>query len=209
MAGPTVDFWQQRFERDELPWDRGAPSPQMQAWLADGTLAPGQQVLVPGCGSGHEVAALAAAGVAVTGLDYAPGAVARTRARLAALPGWDATRAQEAVRQADVLAFRPDTPVEAVYEQTCWCALHPDHWVDYGLQLHRWLAPGGRLCLLAMQAPRPGAAEGRIEGPPFHTDVHALRAALPASRWTWPAPPYPRVPHPAGWAELAIVLTRR
>lgn len=209
MPGPTLDFWQQRFERDELPWDRGGASPQLRAWLADGTLAPGRRVLVPGCGSGHEVAALAEAGLDVTGLDYAPGAVERARARLAALPGWDAGRAAGAVRQADVLAWRPDRPVDAVYEQTCWCALHPDHWIDYAARLHDWLVPGGRLCLLAMQVIRPGAAEGRIEGPPFHTDVNALRAAFPGSLWDWPAPPYARVPHPAGWAELAIVLTRR
>jgi hypothetical protein len=60
-----------------------------------------------------------------------------------------------------------------------------------------------------MQALRSGAADGRIEGPPYHMDVHMLRALLPEAKWQWPAPPYPRVPHPRGWFELAIVLTRR
>ena len=83
MSGPDLAFWQQRFDTGQLNWDRGMPSPQLAVWLADGSLAPGR-VVVPGCGSGHEVAALAAAGFAVTALDHAPGAVALTQARLAA-----------------------------------------------------------------------------------------------------------------------------
>jgi SAM-dependent methyltransferase len=203
MAGPNADFWQQRFRAADTPWDRGAPHPQLHAWLASGVLASGQTVLVPGCGSGHEVAALARAGVNATGIDYTPEAVALATARLAA----GGLRA--VVREADVLAWQPAAPVDAVYEQTCLCALHPDHWTAYAAQLHRWLRPGGRLCALFMQAPRPGAAEGRVEGPPYHGDINAMRALFPSSLWDWPAPPYAAVPHARGWAELAVVLQRR
>jgi methyl halide transferase len=129
--------------------------------------------------------------------------VALTRERLA-----DAGVAAAVVR-ADVLAWLPEAPLDAVYEQTCWCALHPDHWIAYAQQLQRWLHPGGRLLLMAMQCLRAGAAEGRIEGPPYHMDIQMLRALLPATQWQWPAPPYAALPHPAGWTELAIVLARR
>lgn len=206
MAGPTVDFWQRRFEADDLPWDRGAPSPQIAVWLADGTLRPGDRVAVPGCGSGHEVLALAQAGCEAIGIDYAPAAVERTRQRLAEAgpqPG------RGSAVQADVLRWQPEAPLDAVFEQTCWCAIHPDLWQDHARQLHGWLRPGGRLALMGLQVLRPGAAEGRIEGPPYHLDIHLLRALLPASRWDWPAPPYAAVPHPRGWRELAIVLVRR
>lgn len=71
------------------------------------------------------------------------------------------------------------------------------------------MRPGGRVLLLAMQCRRDGAAQGRIEGTPYHMDVNAVRALAPASAWQWPAPPYAPVPHPRGWVELAIVLTRR
>ena len=206
MHGPDRDFWQQRFERQQTPWDRGAAGPQLLRWIDDGTLAPALHIAVPGCGSGHDVLALALAGCAVTAIDYAEAALQMTRERLAAA---DVPDAAADLVQADVLAWQPATPLDAVYEQTCWCALHPDHWQAYARQLHRWVRPGGRLLLMAMQCLRVGAAEGRIEGPPYHMDIQMLRALLPSPQWSWPAPPYPAVPHAMGWTELAIVLVRR
>jgi len=203
MTGPDRDFWEQRFMQRQTPWDRGAPSPQVLRWIASGAFAVGQRVAVPGCGSGHDVLALAQAGVDVVAIDYSEAALALTRDRL------DAAGARAELVQADVLAWQPAAPLDAVYEQTCWCALHPDHWRAYARQLHRWLPAGGRLLMLAMQCLRVGAASGRIEGPPYHMDIHMLRALLPAAQWHWPAPPYPVVPHPVGWNELAIVLNRR
>ena len=200
--GPDLAFWQQRFAQQQTPWDRGAAGPRLAHWLADGSVAAGQSVAVPGCGSGHDVLALAQAGCRVTAIDYAEAALALTAERLSA------ANARADLVQADVLAWQPASALDAVYEQTCWCALYPDHWPAYAQQLHRWLRPGGRLLLLAMQCLRPGAAQGLIEGPPYHLDIHMVRALLPASRWQWPAPPYAAVPHPSGWNELALVLTR-
>ena len=202
MTGPTREFWEQRFASGETPWDRGASSPQLAVWLAAGTLKP-CRILVPGCGSGHEVAELALAGFEVTGLDYADGAIARARQRLK-----DAQLDATLVR-ADALEWQPQRPFDAVYEQTCLCALYPDDWREYADQVHRWLVPGGRLFALFVQFARPGAAEGAVEGPPYHCDVNAMRALFPAPRWTWPKPPYPRTKHPRGLEELAVVLERR
>jgi SAM-dependent methyltransferase len=204
-AGPGVAFWQARFESGTTPWDRGAPHPRLVAAVASGELAP-CRILVPGCGAGHEVGFLAQHGFEVTGLDYAPAAVARARERLAAA---GAAGPGAGVVLADALDWHAPRPFDAIHEQTCLCALHPDHWVRYAGQLHRWLAPGGRLFALFAQMPREGALTGLIEGPPYHCDVNAMRALLPADRWDWPRPPYPRVPHPAGFAELAAVLVRR
>ena len=78
MAGPDIQFWQQRFLSGETPWDRGEASPQLRAWIDAGELSP-CRILVPGCGTGHEVVLLAARGFEVTAIDYAPAAVARTR----------------------------------------------------------------------------------------------------------------------------------
>ena len=203
MKGPTQTFWQERFAERKLPWDRGAPNPQVAAWLADGTLKPGQHVVVPGCGQGWEVAALAAAGLEVTGLDYAHNALAMCREVL------HRANAHATLVDADVLHWQPPAPVDAVFEQTCLCALYPDYWTTYADRLHAWLKPGGTLCALFMQVPRPDALSGVIEGPPYHCDINAMRALFPATRWTWPKPPYAQVENRSiGRNELAVVLTR-
>ncbi|HLO93913.1 MAG TPA: methyltransferase domain-containing protein [Burkholderiaceae bacterium] len=209
MAGPTLDFWQQRFERGQTPWDRGAPHPQLQAWLAAGVLHAGQRVLVPGCGSGHELLVLAAAGLQVRGLDYAPAAVERARERVRAAGLGDVSAVT--VEQADVLAWQPvdqEAP-DVVYEQTCLCALHPDHWQGYASQLAQWLRPGGQLLAMFMQAKRESAGQGVVDGPPYHCDINAMRALFPSTRWDWPAPPYAATAHAQGWQELAVALRRR
>ena len=202
MAGPTRNFWDKRFAEGDTPWDRGAANPQLGTWLVTGALKP-CRILVPGCGSGHEVAVLAQAGFEVTALDYSPEAIARTRKRL------DAEGLKATVVEADALAWQPEKPFDTIYEQTCLCALYPDQWRDYADQLHRWLAPSGKLFALFVQMLRPGAADGAIEGPPYHCDIHAMRALFPDPRWTWPKPPYPRTTHPRGLAELSVILERR
>ena len=202
MAGPDKDFWQERFATGEIPWDRGAANAQVERWVAAGDLRRGDRVIVPGCGQGWEVAALAAAGMAAIGIDYASTALDRCRALLDA----DGLTAQ--LIEADVLTWRPEAPIDAVLEQACLCALYPDHWTRYAEQLHGWLRPGGRLLALFMQARKDGAATGFIEGPPYHCDINAMRALFPASGWRWPKPPYPIVKPAVGQAELAVALER-
>lgn len=202
MTGPTTAFWQERFEKKETGWDRGSPSPQLLAWLESGLLQP-CRIAVPGCGAGWEVAELARRGFEVTGLDYTPAALDKTRALL------DAQALHAELVHADVLSYRPEKVFDAVYEQTCLCAIHPDHWFQYAGQLRQWLKPEGTLWALFMQKIRPAATEeGLIEGPPYHCDINAMRALFPGSDWAWPKPPYTKVPHPNMGHELALRLTR-
>lgn len=154
---------------------------------------------------------LAEWGFDVTGVDYTAAAVELTRNRLKALlrspKSVHVSRAE--VIEADVLQYEPPLAFDAIYEQTCLCALHPDHWQAYAGGLHRWLTPGGQLLASFAQVERPGAAQGLVEGPPYHCDINAMRALFPGSRWIWPHPPFAINPHPAGMVELALILTRR
>ena len=202
MAGPTPAFWQERFERNETGWDRGSPSPQLTTWLDSGSLTP-CRIAVPGCGSGWEVAELTRRGFEVTAIDYTQAAVDKTKALLSTL------NLKAEVVQADVLSYQPDMAFDAVYEQTCLCAIHPDHWVAYASKLQQWLKPNGILWAMFMQMARPAAIEeGQIVGPPYHCDINAMRALFPQTAWIWPKPPYAKVPHPIFTHELAVRLTR-
>jgi SAM-dependent methyltransferase len=187
--------WEQRYHAGRTAWDRGGPSPALAHWLADG-LVPEGRVLVPGCGHGHEVAELIRAGRQVTAVDIATQPVLRLMGQLAEL-GLHAT-----VVQADLLHWQPAEPFDAVYEQTCLCALDPAHWAEYERRLAAWLRPGGRLLALFMQTGQDG-------GPPFDCPVPDMAVLFDPARWAWPEGPPLEVPHPNGLVEKGYVLTRR
>jgi SAM-dependent methyltransferase len=180
--------WEARFRAGTTGWERGGLHPAFLAWRANGALAP-CRILVPGAGRSPEPAALAAAGFDVTVVDVAPSAVAFQRERVGTAV------------EADLLAWSPAAPFEAIYDQTCLCALPPAVLPDYAARLHRWLVPGGRLFVLLMQTGRPG-------GPPFDCPPEAMRPLFPDALWGWPETPGAPVAHPSGFGELPCVLIR-
>ena len=184
--------WEARYREGRTGWQRGDVSPALLAWLADGTLKP-CRILVPGAGRSHEPLHLALAGFHVTTLDIAPTAVAHQRAALAARGG--------AALEGDVFTFTPGQPFDAIYEQTCLCALPPPRLPAYAAQLARWLRPGGVLAALFMQTGREG-------GPPFHCALPDMRALLPGGTWRWPDRSWPEVRHHDGLFEIPLALTR-
>ena len=194
MSGPD-DPWEARYRAGRTGWDRGDVSPALGHWLEAGALEP-CRILVPGCGHGHEVVALARAGFQVTAVDIAPTPVARLEEQLAA------AGVEARVVQADLLRWTPPAPFEAVYEQTFICALEPELWRPYEAWLRRWLLPWGRVGALFMQT-------GRAGGPPYDCPLPAMEALFPAPPWSWDTREPLRVPHPNGLEELGYVLTLR
>jgi hypothetical protein len=198
VCGPSAPltrcYWQARYDEGQTGWDRGGPSPTLQRWLAAGDLRP-CRILVPGCGRGHEVVALARAGCDVTGIDFAPAAVEAVRTRLAD-EGLVAT-----IIPSDLFAYEPERPFEAIYEQTCLCALPPRRWAEYEQRVAAWLEPGGRLFAAFMQT-------DSADGPPFACSPDAMRQLFATDRWVWPERLEPEA-HPTGLVELAGVLRRR
>ena len=201
-----MSHWEEKYRARSIPWDRGAANPALLGWIEDGAFRresddspPGanhiERVLIPGCGRGHEALELARRDYQVTALDIAPTALAHLAAELHAA-GVDA----ECVC-ADALTWQPAQPFDAIYEQTCLCAIDPAHWATYERQLFGWLRPGGTLFALFMQTDRPG-------GPPFHCALPDMRALFSEQRWQWPASEPGRVGHPNSLLELAVVLTR-
>lgn len=170
---PTRDparaaFWDERFAAGFTPWDAGRTPAAFDRWLH--VLGPGRgrRVLVPGCGAGYEVAALDAAGFAVTAIDYAAEALALARRVLGA------ELARRTLRQADFFAF-DDAPFDFIYERAFLAALPPRRWPDWAARVSHLLAPGGELAGLFVLAP---ALPAERRGPPFVTTGAELRALL-------------------------------
>ena len=187
--------WENRYHAGTTAWDRGDVSPALHAWLGRGGLR-GRRVLVPGCGHGYEVAELVRAGCQVTAVDIAAQPIMR-------LMGLMADQGLHAnVVQADLLHWRPAGPFDAVYEQTCLCALDPGQWSAYEARLADWLLPGGHLFARFMQTDREG-------GPPYNCPLPDMRSLFNPVRWQWPRQQPMVVPHPNGLIEKGVVIARR
>ncbi|MDT8376966.1 MAG: methyltransferase domain-containing protein [Mariprofundaceae bacterium] len=187
--------WEERYQRGVAGWDRNGINPLLHTWVVS-TLAPDSNILVPGCGHGYEVIELARMGFDVTGIDIAPTPVARMRRELE-IEGLHAN-----VIQMDMFDYIPETPFDAIYEQTSLCTVNPERRQVYEQKLYQWLKPGGSLYALFMQTD----AE---DGPPFHCDVTAMQELFDASRWEWGEDAAVDSPHPSGRFELGHRLIRR
>jgi methyl halide transferase len=154
--------WEERYEIGDTPWDKGAPAPPLLEWLEKRGPIRGE-VLVPGCGLGYDVRAIAAAspGAKVIGLDIAPSAL--DRARRFSLAG------NETYHCANLF----DLPVELtncfdwVFEHTCFCALQPRQRVDYVRAIIRALKPEGVLLAIFFLNPWDPGEMPAGGGPPF------------------------------------------
>lgn len=136
----TTD-WEARYRGADTPWDKGAAHPALVQWLAT---YPGRMtgdVLVPGCGRGHDVRAIATAepSARVLGLDLAPSAVAAA-SRLE-------TPCNAVFREGDLFDLPPDLlgRFDWIWEHTCFCAIDVDRRDDYVSAVTRSLRPGGHL----------------------------------------------------------------
>lgn len=138
---------------------------------------PTGRALVPGCGSGYDVLALAGAGRQALGLDLAPTAILRFRA-LRDAAGMDA-EAAEAVA-ADYFEFQPEQPFDLIWDYTFLCAIPPALREAWARRAHALLRPGGELITLIFPvlAPPGELPAGSIEGPPFALDPYAVRSLL-------------------------------
>jgi len=162
-AGP--EFWDLRYEAGFVPWDAGRVPADFARFLAR---QPPASALVPGCGSGHEVRALAERGWSVLGIDFSAEAIAAARP---VLGPW-----QDRLRQADFFAPLPGSPFDLVYERAFLCALPRRSWEAWAQRMGEVVVPGGLLAGFFFIAPGE-------RGPPFPLHDDAELAALLGARF--------------------------
>ena len=150
----TRDYWEQRYQTGDMPWEKGAPSPGLVDFLEAHAELPHGTVCVPGCGTGHDVRAFARAGFDVTGFDISPSAIRLATERTAA-EGLSAR-----FQLGDFLHDAPPVRFDWVFEHTLFCAIQPSERDDYVQALLRWLKPGGQYLAVNYFIPDK-------DGPPF------------------------------------------
>lgn len=157
----NITDWDQAYQENFTPWDKGMPSPPLVEWFAKNELS--GRVLVPGCGVGHDVAHLVSLGLDAIGLDLAPTAVHRAGERYPDLKGRFVC--------GDLFEFSGQ--FDAVVEHTCLCALPPDLRVRYRDAVATLIRPGGLLIGIWFVNPEMDPGES---GPPFGISAEELKA---------------------------------
>jgi SAM-dependent methyltransferase len=140
-----------------VPWDRGHAHPLLLEWTEatrpDGR---GKRALVVGCGLGDDSELLAGFGFDTVGFDISATAIQTARSRY---PGSDVD-----YRTADLL----DPPAgwiqayDLVFESQTVQSMPPEAHSGAIAQVSRFVAPGGRLLVIAL-----GAGQPLFEGPPW------------------------------------------
>ena len=160
--------WEALYRLGDTPWDHGCAAPPLLELLDrhGPQIWGGGPVLVPGCGHGHDVRAIAETGTPALGLD-----IARTAVKCAAaIPCAGPASYQEGDFLAS--AWRAGRSFPALWEHTCFCALRLDDRPAYARAAAELLPVGGILAGVFYLFPhKPGEDDG---GPPFGVTVDEL-----------------------------------
>jgi len=158
----AVCDWNQRYLDGDTPWDKGLASPALEEIIADGHFPVGSDVLIPGCGYGHDVREIAEAGCVATGMDISASAV--SGAKLAHKD----TAAMFELGDLFDPSLAEKKRYDIIWEHTCFCAMLPEQRDAYVEAVHRLLKPQGSLLGVFFAFGDDG------KGPPFKTSIETL-----------------------------------
>ena len=189
-----MNEWENRYQQGQTGWDRGEASPNLHYWIEHNHLKP-CRILVPGCGNGHEVLALAKKGFDVVAIDIATTPIENLRKEL------KARQLSAELIHIDFFTWECEKPFDAIYEQTSLCALQREEWKSYEQCLFNWLKPKGKLFAQFMQTEQDS-------GPPFHCEVGEMIDLFITKRWLWSKQHKTQVVHSEGLHEKMYLLEK-
>lgn len=131
------DYWNQLYQDEGRPgWDMDGATPLVRELLDLAQplgLQAGCDLVVPGCGYGHDAAELESKGFSVTGLDFAPLAIQGAMHRYGDRVAWS---------QADWFTTELG-PWDAIFDHTCFVAMDPVRRPAYVEACAHHLRPAG------------------------------------------------------------------
>lgn len=157
--------WKSAWKDRDVPWDAGAAPPELEQLVSEERL-PAGRALVPGCGSGYDVFALASPERTTVGLDLASGAEARFEELRAER---DISPSQAPFVTADFFEYQPAERFDLVWDYTFLCAIEPERRERWAERMFELLEPGGMVAALLFPVVRPGVPPVSEDGsgPPY------------------------------------------
>lgn len=155
MNDNSPDFWQERYDAQQTPWDLGRPTPVFERLAREGWFAPGKMIVL-GAGSGYDAHLFARYGFVVTAVDFAAAAVEKIRSMNN--PAHPVTAVQSDIFD---LPANMNGQFDYILEYTCYCAIPPEQRDEYGRLANRLLKPDGLWIALSFPIGK------RAGGPPY------------------------------------------
>lgn len=164
IAEKGANGWQHLYEINDIPWDFGESAPALVKVIAEENLPDGLAV-VPGCGYGYDIKALASEKRKVIGVDIAPLAVEAARKTIGDTPNAE-------IILHDFFTLDLDGQVDLLYDYTFLCALPPSMRPQWAEKLAKLLKVGSTVVTLMFpMVPMEG-------GPPFSLTVETYKELL-------------------------------
>lgn len=157
----TAEFWEEKYIKDQTPWDLGQPNPVFIQTLKDNEFLQPCKILIPGCGRGYDAVAAARLGYDVTGLDFSPKAISFANE----LSKKENQKINFLVKDIFEMEDSFNDSFDAVYDYTFFCAINPDKRNQYANKIHNLLKDNGKFVAVLFPV------EKRDGGPPFSVDL--------------------------------------
>jgi len=160
--------WRQAWKAKRTPWDAGASPPALRSLLERGVV-PAGRILVPGCGSGYDLATLAREDREVVGIDLSD------EARHAFLDAHPDPPGRVVYEVTDFFSYAPAEGFDFAWDYTFFCALDPDQRSAWGAAMKRLVKPSGTLATLLFPFEDPISTR---EGPPWPINTDLVRGFI-------------------------------
>lgn len=156
----SQDGWEKCWEEGVTPWDTGQPTPLLLNLVQSGSLPKGR-ILVPGCGNGYDVVAIASPGRYALGLDISSTAIKKAKE-------WSSSLSNASnfdFLAADFFTWQPKEMFDMVFDYTFFSALEPSLRSSWAKKIANVLKPDGELITLIYLHNDQGS------GPPYNNSV--------------------------------------
>ena len=160
--------WEEAWRAGTTPWDAGKSPPALRS-LLDREIVPPGRILIPGCGAGYDLSALAREDREVVGIDLSEQAREAFLAAHSDLPG------NVVYEVADFFSFEPPAGFDFVWDYTFFCALDPDQRTPWSEMMKRLVKPAGVLATLLFPFEDPIS---ETQGPPWPINTNMVRGFI-------------------------------
>ncbi|CAA0376713.1 unnamed protein product [Arabidopsis thaliana] len=159
--------WEKCWEEEITPWDQGRATPLI-VHLVDTSSLPLGRALVPGCGGGHDVVAMASPERFVVGLDISESALAKANETYGSSPKAE----YFSFVKEDVFTWRPTELFDLIFDYVFFCAIEPEMRPAWAKSMYELLKPDGELITLMYPI------TDHDGGPPYKVDVSTFEEVL-------------------------------